>query len=113
MQKFNVGVVGYGWVAGAHIAAINATTLGRVTAVYSSRTLDSAKVSAVHATPIKVYNKFEDLLADRDIHVVSICSYPKDHARQAIAAAKAGKHLIIEKPLALSWNDCLEIQKAV
>ena len=114
MQKFNVGVVGYGWVAGAHIAAINATTLGRVTAVYSSRSLDAAQVSAVHGgSPIKVYNKFEDLLADRDIHVVSICSYPKDHARQAIAAAKAGKHLIIEKPLALSWNDCLEIQKAV
>jgi predicted dehydrogenase len=53
------------------------------------------------------------MLADPNIHVVSICSYPKDHPAQAIAAAKAGKHLIIEKPLALSWDDCQQIQKAV
>ena len=89
-KKFNVGIVGYGWVASAHIAAINETDLGRVTAVHSSRQLDPAVLEATHGSPIKVYNKFEDLLADRDIQVVSICSYPKDHARQAIAAAKAG-----------------------
>jgi predicted dehydrogenase len=45
--------------------------------------------------------------------VVSICSYPQDHVKHAVAAAKAGKHLIIEKPLALKWDDCLAIQKAV
>ena len=113
MQKYNVGIIGYGWVAGAHIAAINATSLGRVTAVYSSRSLDEAELSQKHATPIKVYSKLADMLADPNIHVVSICSYPKDHPAQAIAAAKAGKHLIIEKPLALSWDDCQQIQKAV
>jgi predicted dehydrogenase len=112
-KKYNVGVMGYGWVAGAHIAAINGTALGRVTAVCSSRPLDEAEVSKTHGTPIKVYTSYEKMLADREINVVSICSYPKDHAAQAIAAAKAGKHLIIEKPLALSWNDCQEIQKAV
>jgi predicted dehydrogenase len=53
------------------------------------------------------------MLANRDIHVVSICSYPYDHKRHAVAAAQAGKHLIIEKPLALNWEDCVAIQKAV
>jgi predicted dehydrogenase len=53
------------------------------------------------------------MLADPNIDVVSICSYPQDHARHAVAAAKAGKHLIIEKPLALKWEDCLAIQAAV
>jgi predicted dehydrogenase len=52
-------------------------------------------------------------LADPEIHIVSICSYPAEHARQAIQAARAGKHLIIEKPLALSWEDCLAVQEAV
>ena len=33
MKKYNVGIVGYGWVATAHIPAINATPLGHVTAV--------------------------------------------------------------------------------
>jgi predicted dehydrogenase len=53
------------------------------------------------------------LLLRDDIDVVSICSYPHDHAAQAMAAAAAGKHLIIEKPLALSWRDCCAVERAV
>ncbi len=53
------------------------------------------------------------MLADPDLHVVSICSYPAEHAKQAIMAAKAGKHLIIEKPVALTWGDCLSVKEAV
>lgn len=113
MRKFNVGIVGYGWVSGAHIAAINATSLAQVTAVYSSRPQDPAVLSARHGGRITYYPTLEALLADRQIDVVSICSYPQDHARQAIAAAQAGKHLIIEKPLALSWEDCVAVEQAV
>src|SRR5204863_8741166 len=53
------------------------------------------------------------MLADKNVQVVSVCSYPQDHARHAIAAARAGKHLIVEKPLALSWKDCCAVEKAV
>src|SRR6185436_6575014 len=92
MTKYNVGIIGYGWVATAHIAAINATSFARVTAVCSSRKLDPAKVSAQHGGQITCYTDLKKMLANPDIHVVSICSYPYDHAKQAIAAAKAGKH---------------------
>jgi predicted dehydrogenase len=53
------------------------------------------------------------MLTDPDIHVVSITSYPYEHAKQAIVSALAGKHLIIEKPLALSWEDCLRVESAI
>ena len=46
MKKYNVGIIGYGWVSGAHIAAINATSLAQVTAIYSSRPQDAAALSA-------------------------------------------------------------------
>ena len=113
MKKFKVGIVGYGWVSGAHIAAINATSQAEVTAVCSSRKLDSAELSARHGGTIACFNDLPAMLNGADLDVVSICSYPQDHALHAIAAAKAGKHLIIEKPLALSWEDCLAVQKAV
>ncbi len=113
MKKYNVGIIGYGWVAGAHIAAINATSRARVTAVCSSRPLDPAKLSAQHGSPITVHRDLKKMLADPEIHVISICGYPYDHAWQAIAAAKAGRHLIIEKPLALSLKDVHAMQKAV
>jgi predicted dehydrogenase len=113
MKKYNVGIVGYGWVATAHIAAINATTRGQVTAIYSSRKLESESVSARHGGAVAVYNDFDALLANPDIDVISICSYPYDHARQVIAAARAGKHLIIEKPLCLSLKDLRAMEKAI
>jgi len=112
-KKYNVGIVGYGWVSGAHIAAINATSLAQVTAVCSARRHDAAQLSARHGGRISLFNDLDAMLADKSIHAVSICSYPHYHAKQAIAAAKAGKHLIIEKPLALVWEDCLAVEKAV
>ena len=113
MKNYNVGIIGYGWVAAAHIPAINATGQAQVTAVYSSRKLDAGELSARHGGDITAYNDLNALLGDKSIHAVSICSYPYDHVKQAVAAAKAGKHLIIEKPLALSWKDCQAIEAAV
>jgi predicted dehydrogenase len=112
MKKYKVGIIGYGWVAGAHIAAINATKQAEVRAVFSSRQLDESEVSTKHGSEIKCYTDLTEMLA-RDIDVVSICSYPYEHARQAVAAAKAGKHLIIEKPLALNLKDLRRLQEAV
>jgi len=113
MKKYNVGIIGYSWAAGAHIDAINRTSLGQVTAICSSRDLDPLEIKARHGGSITLYNDLDKMLADKSINVVSICSYPADHARQAIAAANAGKHMIIEKPLALSWDDCLAVNSAV
>jgi len=112
-KRYNVGIIGYGWASTAHVPAINATEQAQVTAIYSSRKLDSAQLSLRHGGEIKVYNNLDAMLNDSKIHVVSICSYPQDHAKHAVAAAKAGKHIIIEKPLATSWDDCQKIRDAV
>jgi predicted dehydrogenase len=112
-KKYNVGIIGYGWVATAHIPAINGTRQAQVTAVYSSRPLDAGELSAKWGGHITPYHDLDAMLADPNLHAVSICSYPYQHAEQAVKAAHAGKHLIIEKPLALSWKDCQRIEAAV
>ena len=113
MKKYNVGIIGYGWVAGAHIQAINATAQAQVTAVYSSRPQNSAELSAKHGGTIACYTDLTKLLADPTIHAVAICSYPDQHADQIVAAAQAGKHLIIEKPITLSLEDARRVAAAV
>jgi len=113
MKKYNVGVIGYGWVATAHIGAINACSNAQVTAVFSSRQLNEAVLSEKWDTPIKTYTDLQAMLVDKELDIVSICSYPYQHKDHAIAAAEAGKHLIIEKPLALSWADCQAVKAAV
>lgn len=113
MKSFNVGIIGYGWVATAHIPSINGTRQAQVTAIYSSRVLDEAELHAKHGSPIKAHSDLDAMLADPEIHAVSICSFSNLHAEHAIKAARAGKHLIIEKPLALSWEDCQRVAAAV
>src|SRR5688500_10737220 len=113
MKKYNVAVIGYGWVSTAHIQAINATPLAQVTAVYSSRPQNDAELSTRHGSPIKSYTDLSALLQRADIHAVSVCSYPSQHAQHVIAAAKAGKHIILEKPLTLSLEDANAVARAV
>ena len=112
-KNYNVGVVGYGWAATAHIPAINACENAQVTAIYSSRPLDAEALSKEYGSPIKVYNDFTEMVQDDSIDVVDLTSYPQQHKDQAVQAAQAGKHLIIEKPLALSLADVYHIRDAV
>ena len=113
MKRYKVGIIGYGWVATAHIQAINATSNAQVTAIYSSRPLNDLEESKRWNTPITTYTDLNELLANKELDIVSICSYPYQHKDHAVAAAAAGKHLIIEKPLALSKQDCEAVKAAV
>jgi len=72
-----------------------------------------AEVSAQWGCPIQTYTRLEEMLAHPGLNVVSICSRPDYHCGQAVAAAKAGKHIILEKPIALTWKECLQVKKAV
>jgi len=113
MKKYNVGIIGYGWVATAHINAINQSQDAQVTAIYSSRDLDEKALSSEWDSSIKTYTDLDEMLRDEKLHIVSICSYPYQHKEHSVKAAKAGKHLIIEKPLALSWEGCKEIEQVI
>ena len=97
MDNLNVGIVGLGWVAGAHIEAFKAVTGSDVTAICSRREHDESVLAETYGTPLKAYTDFDKMLADPDVHIIDICTPHPFHAEQAIAAAQAGKHLIIEK----------------
>ena len=112
-RQFNVAILGYGWASTAHIAAINATGRAQVTAVYSSREHDAAQLSRRHGCPIELFSDFSALLQRKEIDVVSVCSYPEQHGEQVMAAARAGKHFIVEKPIALSDTVTREVAKVV
>ncbi len=105
MTAWRVGVVGYGWAAGAHIAALRRIPNVEVAAIATSRT-DVAE-------PVEIVEDLDALVARDDIDVVDICSRSNLHAAQAIAAAEAGKNVIIEKPIALSVRELRDLQRAV
>lgn len=109
-----VGLVGYGWVAGAHMTAFDLIEGAEVAAILTNRTdIDAASVARAHGRPIEIIRDLDALLARDDIDVIDICGKSQLHAAQAIAAARAGKHLIIEKPIALRLADLRSLQAAV
>ncbi|MGI8672599.1 MAG: Gfo/Idh/MocA family protein [Luteitalea sp.] len=113
MSELKIGVVGLGWVAGAHIETFKQVTGGRVTTVCSRRELDPAALQAQYGIPLKVYQDYAQMLADPEIDAIDICTPHPFHAEQAIAAAQAGKHLIIEKPIALTWDEARRVRDAI
>jgi len=113
MSNFRVGIVGLGWVAGAHIETFKKVSGADVTAVCSRRELDAAALEKQFGIPLKVYNDYDAMLADPSIDVVDICTPHPLHAGQSIAAARAGKHLLIEKPIATRWEDAVEMRNEI
>ena len=113
MRDMRVGVVGLGWAAGAHIEAFKHVQGAQVTAVCSRRPHDPADLQMKYGLPLTVYDDYDVMLQDQTIDIVDICSPPGRHAEQAIAAARAGKHVLLEKPIALSWDDAKAVRDAV
>jgi predicted dehydrogenase len=62
---------------------------------------------------VKVYRELEEALADRDVDAVDLCTPTLLHAEQAIAALRAGKHVLCEKPLARTSAQAREILEAM
>jgi len=113
MNTYKVGIVGFGWVAGAHLNAFKELPAYQPVAIMSRRKLDPAGIKKEHGVELKVYNDYEEFLKDEDIDIVDICTPHPFHADQTVKAARAGKNLIIEKPIALSFADALKMLEAV
>jgi len=113
MAKMGVGVVGAGWVAGEHIRAFQTNPHTHVVAL-CSRTEAKAKAKAVQAgLRCDIYTDYEKMLERDDVDIVAIATPPDCHAEESIAAAQAGKHLLLEKAMATTLEDCRAIRDAV
>jgi 1,5-anhydro-D-fructose reductase (1,5-anhydro-D-mannitol-forming) len=86
------------------IQAINAQTDSRVAAVFSANPERAKAYAAENGIP-EAYDELDKLLGDPAIDVVYISTTNELHRDQAIAAAASGKHILCEKPLALSLGD--------
>jgi predicted dehydrogenase len=113
MSELRIGVAGLGWVAGAHIETFKKVEGAKVTAVCSRRKLDKKEVEAKYGLPLKVYSDFDAMVADKSIDVIDVTTEHPLHPAMTIAAAKAGKHLVIEKPLAIDFESLKAMREAI
>jgi predicted dehydrogenase len=95
-------IIGTGAVAGHHARAIAATD-GIELAGVTNRTREKAEQMAAKYGA-KCFPDVPSLLDDPSIDLVIICTFPDSHCEYAVAAARKGKHVLVEKPLDLSLN---------
>ena len=102
---FNIGIIGCGKIAQVrHIPEYAAHPQAKLWGYYDLNQ-DRAKELAEQYGG-KVYPSWQDLLADPDIHAVSVCAANNAHAEITIAALDAGKHVLCEKPMATTLEEC-------
>jgi len=108
MKKTKVGVIGTGFIGPAHIEALR--RLGSIEVIALAECSQEAAKSKAETLGIeKYYGDYKQLLKDRDIQSVHICSPNYLHYQMAKEALEAGKHTICEKPLAISVAEAEEL----
>ena len=107
----NIGLVGLGFIGKMHLKAYHSLKNCQVTAICTRREeKDEAITDFFHGTFVSDY---DDLLQCEDIDVIDICLPTYLHEEYIIKAARAGKHIICEKPLTLSLESAKLILKEV
>jgi predicted dehydrogenase len=94
------GVLGPGWIAQRFVESLQANTSQQVVAV-GSRDQNRASAFAGQWSLPKAYNSYDALFDDPDIDIVYIATTHPSHRDNAIGALNAGKHVLVEKPLAV------------
>jgi predicted dehydrogenase len=97
-------------IAGFHAKAIGAIPEARLVGAYDAVPERAQKFAAEQGCT--AYSELEAMLANRDIHVVTICTPSGAHRDPAVAAARAGKHVLVEKPLEITLARCDDIIRA-
>ncbi len=115
-KTLGVGLVGPGWVAAQHLQAFQANPHTRIVALCGreeSRARKRLADAGVSIPNARFTTRYQDLLSAPDVDIISIATPNHLHAAQAVAAARAGKHFLLEKPTGLDLVELTAIRKAV
>lgn len=113
MKKMKVGVFGFGDVAPEYVKAINGNGHAEVVAIVGR---DQEKTRArAHALGFEaeILSRYEELVERKDIDIIINTGPHYLHAKETIMAAKAGKHIVCEKPMGMNREEVKQVYDAV
>lgn len=103
-MTYGFGIIGTGMIAHFHAKAIEAIPNAKLVGCFNQTHSRAEKFA--DETKCRAYATLDELLADPQIQVVTICTPSGAHLEPALAAVKAGKHVLIEKPLEITLPRC-------
>ncbi len=106
-EYLRAGLIGLGSISKVHLDALKHLSIGRITAVCD---IDEEKLTKTAGdTGAKAYTDWQELISDENVDIVHVLTSHYLHAPMSIAALKAGKHVLCEKPMASEIGDALEM----
>ncbi|KAF7721241.1 hypothetical protein EC973_005004 [Apophysomyces ossiformis] len=114
MSILNWGIIGTGNIAKTFASALQVAHKGKLVAV-SSRSPETAVKfgQSFNVAADKCYGTYDDLLNDPEVDIVYIATPHPNHCEVAVATAKAKKHMLVEKPMAMNEAEATRIFEAV
>ncbi len=109
-EKIRFGILGAGLIANIHAQAIRTLPEARLAGVADVSAAGAQTFAAQYG--ITAYPDYEAMLADSAIDVICICTPSGFHTRQTLQAIRCGKHVVLEKPMALTEEDADRIIEA-
>lgn len=110
-NKIKWGIIGLGNIAHQFATDLKLIEEAELIAV-ASRNIDKAGEFAITHDCAKFYGSYDALFEDENVDIVYIATPHDSHAQLSIQAMKSGKHVLCEKPLALSYKDALQMVEA-
>ncbi|HID77569.1 MAG TPA: Gfo/Idh/MocA family oxidoreductase [Planctomycetaceae bacterium] len=111
--KLGVAIHGAGWVASAHVLSWKKNPHVQLVSVSDVDLERAMQFARRNGLTCAVRGRYEEVLADPGVDIVDITSPSHVHAQQGIAAAEAGKHVLVEKPIALTMEENRALRDAV
>jgi UDP-N-acetyl-2-amino-2-deoxyglucuronate dehydrogenase len=103
-MTYGFGIVGCGMISNFHAKAIADVRGAKLVACFDTREASAAKFAADNGC--KAYTDLNAMLADPKVQIVTIATPSGAHMEPAVAAARARKHVIVEKPLEITLKKC-------
>jgi len=113
MKKYGVGMIGIGWVAGAHAIAILKNPNLKISALVSRRKESCEALKKSLCLDCDILDSYDDLVKHKDVDIIDICTPNVMHCEEIVRAAQAGKHMIIEKPICMNLKELQEELDAI
>ncbi|PYI57489.1 Gfo/Idh/MocA family protein [Paenibacillus flagellatus] len=110
-HKLRVGMIGTGMISDTHLRAYANNPHAELYAVCDLNERRARDKAEKYRIP-HVYTDYRDMLADPALDAVSICTWNCFHAEMSIAAMDAGKHALVIKPLCMTVDEALAIERA-
>ena len=106
-----VGVIGTGGISGVHLGGYSRNPNVEIYALCDINEKNLAKRAEEYKVS-RTFTDYREMLALKELDAVSVCTWNSAHAECAIAALRAGKHVLCEKPMALNTAQAQEMEKA-